>query len=197
MAATGWQRQFAAAVREAQRLGQTPVPRRIALLKTRLSKVRYDYGELLFALYVCKDSHLTKEESAKEYEFRLRFLREHLDGSQHWRTQYARRAKKQQDKPADQGQEIEDVLWRARELFSLLLADMEACRQFPEPIYHDACVSLYQEHLEALGTALEAGTICMSCGERFPHGSPQHRSWCRKNQAQDSPPIAHAESVGD
>src|ERR1700674_2364374 len=70
MAATGWQRQFAAAVRDAQRLGQqTPEPRRISLLATRFSKVRYAYGELLFALFVCRDSRLSKDESLKEYGF--------------------------------------------------------------------------------------------------------------------------------
>src|SRR5712691_10051621 len=134
MAATGWQRQFAAAVRDAQRLGQqTPEPRRISRLATRFSKVRYAYGELLFALFVCRDSRLSKDESLKEYGFRLRLLGEYLDGSAAWRKQYERRSRKQQAAPADKGQEIEDTLWRARGLFSLLLADMETCWQLSEP----------------------------------------------------------------
>jgi len=186
--ATGWQRQFAAAVREAQQIGHEPIPRRIALLTRRLSKVRYEYGELLFALFVCRDSHLSKEESEKEYLFRLRLLHEQLDGSEHWRKQYERRVKKQEGTPSDQAESLEDLLWRARSLFYLLLAELEACRQFNEPIYHETCFGHYQEHLAALGTALQACTICMHCGERFPHEKPQHRSWCRSNHTLAEPP---------
>lgn len=179
-----WQRRYAGWVRDARRLGREPVTRRVTLLSRRLDKARYEFGELLFTLYVCRDSRLSKEESERHYLFRLRLLREQLDGSEHWRKQYERRAKNQSDAPPDQAREIEGLLWNGRGLFCHLLAEMEACQQVNEPIYSRACALRYQERLAALGTALQACTVCMYCGEHFPHGRPLHRPWCTSEDAQ-------------